>query len=49
MNIDQVQDAVNRFFSDRSRPASETRAALEELRDDIEVKIDSLEQDCDGD
>lgn len=40
-----AKDAINALFSDTSVPQSTTRASLEELQDEIESALDSLE-DC---
>lgn len=40
-----AQSAIDRLFSDRSVPQSETRDALMDLRDDIENKLSMLDSD----
>ena len=42
MTKKEMFDAVDLFFSDLGRPCDETKDGLEELRDDIEAKIESL-------
>lgn len=45
MTLDQVRDAVQRFYGDTSRTRAETKEGLEELLSDIETMIDSLDDD----
>lgn len=42
---DALKSALDAYFSDRSRTASETRAGLEELRDDVDMLIDTLPEE----
>jgi hypothetical protein len=37
-----AQDAINDLFSDRSVDQSQTRRSLEELRDEIDVMLETL-------
>lgn len=43
MTIETLKDAVQDFYSDTSRPREDTKAGLEEVRDEIETLIESLE------
>lgn len=45
MSIDQVREAIQRFYGDTSRSRAETKEALEELVTDIEAMIDTLDDD----
>lgn len=45
VNYDEVLDLVNDFFSDKTRTQGETKSHLRDLRDEIDVMIDSLEDD----
>ncbi len=47
MTLEQVKDAIQRYYSDTSRSRSQTRDGLEELASDIEVLLDSLDDDDD--
>ena len=38
----EAKDAIDRVFSDRSRPVAETRSALVDLRDHIDFSLDAL-------
>lgn len=44
-----IIDAVDEYFSDTSRPASETRDVLEDVILEIQMKIDSLPEDDEDD
>lgn len=43
--LEQLQSAVRQFYGDTSRSREETREALEELASDIEVMIESLQDE----
>ena len=43
MNLQQLKDTVNTFFSDTSKFPKETLEDLEDMRSHIEVMIDTLE------
>ena len=43
MSLDEAKAALNKFFGDTSRTREQTREGLEELRDDIDVMIETLE------
>ena len=45
MKTHELFDAVNEFFNDTSRTASEVKEILEELIEEIEMKISSLPSD----
>ena len=47
MMYSELKAYVDRFYSDRSRSAAETREALEELRDDLDILIETLAEDED--
>ena len=40
-----VMDALDELFSLSSVPQSETKSALEEIRDEIDIKISTLDTD----
>jgi hypothetical protein len=42
---DDMLDSVNDFYADRSRTQGETKDLLGQLREEINVMIDSLEDD----
>ncbi len=44
MDIEQVQAAIGRYYSERSRSAAETIEELEELAEDIAMKIEGLRE-----
>lgn len=43
MVLQEVEAAIASFFSDQNRSAGETLCDLIDLRDDLEVRIDALE------
>lgn len=43
MTKDELIEAANKFFSDRTRSQAETRNDLQEVADEIEVMIESLD------
>lgn len=43
--FEEAQEAINRLFSDTSVPRSTTRSLLIDLRDEIDVILDALEND----
>jgi len=45
MTVDELRDAVQRFYGDTTRSRAETKEALEEILGDIENMIDSLGDD----
>lgn len=45
MNYEDMKRAVDAYFGDMTRPASATREGLERLLQDIESKIDALDED----
>lgn len=42
MTYIELKAAVDAYFSDRSRSVSDTREGLENLRDELDMMIDSL-------
>jgi hypothetical protein len=42
MDYTELKAALDRYFSDRSRSAEETRQGLVDLRDELDMLIDSL-------
>ena len=44
--VQLAKDAINNVFSDTSVSRSQTRESLEELRDDIEINLQVLEEDA---
>jgi hypothetical protein len=42
METQDLMEALQRFYGDTSRSREETREALEEVRDQIDLLIDSL-------
>lgn len=44
MKLEEVKDALNRYFDDK-RPRAETREGLEELGADIELMLSALDDD----
>ena len=44
---EKMKEAVDRFFSDKSRTKADTKDGLETLRDEIEVMIEALNTDID--
>jgi hypothetical protein len=45
MNEQQLKDAIQKFFGDRSRSREATREGLEAARDEIEMLLESLLDD----
>jgi len=43
--LDDAKDAIDKLFSDQSVGRSTTRESLEELKDEIETKLDALDSD----
>lgn len=41
--VQEAKDAIDKVFADTSVAQDKTRESLEELRDEIETKLDSLE------
>jgi hypothetical protein len=46
ITLDAVKKSINDFFSDTTRPASQTREGLEEIRDDVDSKLEALAEDA---
>lgn len=42
MTTQELMDALARFYGDKSRTREETREGLEEVRDQLDLLIDSL-------
>ena len=42
MDIKTVMEAVNKYFSDTSRTKEETLSGLQEILDEIDMMMDSL-------
>lgn len=45
MTLDSVKQSIQDFFGDTSRSRSETREGLEELRDEVDTLLESLQDD----
>ncbi|BAO58553.1 hypothetical protein FDH89_gp09 [Pseudomonas phage phiR18] len=45
MTKDELMEAVRGFYGDTSRSREETRELLEEVRDEIDILIESLYED----
>jgi len=45
MTTQEVIDCINRFFSDKSRTAAETREGLEEILAEVESMCDALAEE----
>ena len=45
MTKDQLLEAVRDFYGDQSRSREETRDALAEIGDEIEILVESLDDD----
>jgi hypothetical protein len=45
MTTQDVIDTIERYFSDKSRPASETREGLEEIQAEVESMLDALTEE----
>lgn len=45
MTLDELRDAVQRYYGDTTRSRAETKEGLEEILCDIENLIDSLDDD----
>lgn len=43
MTIEEIKEIVNKYFGDTSRSQDDTRAGLQELMEEIEILLDSLE------
>jgi len=41
----EAKDAVNKVFSDQSVSRSETKSSLQDIRDEIDVLLDTLRKD----
>ncbi|MDG9784667.1 hypothetical protein [Metapseudomonas otitidis] len=42
---EQIVETIKEFYGDTSRSREETREALEEVRDELEILIESLEDE----
>lgn len=42
MTTEELLDELKRFYADKSRTREETRECLEEVRDELDLLIDSL-------
>lgn len=49
MQYEKMKEAVDRFFSDKSRSPQQTLDGLETIREEIDVMIESLKTFVDGD
>lgn len=45
MTLDEAKEAINKFFSDTGNSRAETRDGLEELREEINMLLDALDDD----
>ena len=45
MTIEQIKEAIARYFSDTRRQPEETLEGLEILADEIQTRIDALKED----
>lgn len=45
MTLEDVKEAVNEFFSDTTRSQEETREGLVDLKGDIHILIDAIDED----
>jgi hypothetical protein len=45
MTTAELLEAVNRYYEDRTRTQSETAEGLTEVRDEIEIMIDTLDSE----
>lgn len=43
MDLDELKEALNKFFGDTSRSRSDTKQGLIELRDEIDLLLETLE------
>lgn len=48
MKYDEMKAAVEKFFSDTTRGKEETLHGLEAIQSEIEIMIDSIENDIDN-
>lgn len=49
VTLEELKAALDGYFNDRSRPAAETRDGLQEVADDIDTMIASLDETMEGD
>jgi hypothetical protein len=45
ITLSAVRKSIDDFFSDTSRPASQTREGLEEIREDVDAKLEAIAED----
>lgn len=45
MDIEELKEAINKFFGDTSRSRSETKEGLEEASDHIQTMLDTLQDE----
>lgn len=45
ITLSAVKKSIDDFFSDTTRPASQTREGLEEIRDDVDSKLQAIAED----
>lgn len=45
LSAEEIKIKINEFFNDTTRTPRETLEGLEDLRDEIEIMIESLESD----
>lgn len=43
MNYDKLKDAVMDFYGDTNRSRGQTKSGLEQLRDELDILIDTLD------
>jgi hypothetical protein len=48
MTLEEVKDALNKFFGDTSRSPAETREGLMELVAELDIMFDALDEDLRG-